>query len=240
MPKRIRTLVKSFNSAYAGLMYTLATQRNMRLHLLLAVVALCLGIYLNLTILRMALLILVIGFVFVTEILNTVAEIAVGFLNDDRDELKQTIKNIAAAAVLIASITASLIGYLILIKPLLHMRVEDTIVRVTHSPWQATLLSLVIVLSVVTIKKLISLSKKKVIPSSLEGGMPSGHSAIAFSVWTVISLLSKDGFIISLALLLVILILQSRVKQTVHTIWETVVGGFIGVLVTVLIFQLLG
>ena len=238
MPKR--TLAKSFNSAFEGLMYALATQKNMKLHLLVAVVALCLGIYLNLTILEIAVLLLVIAFVFVAEVLNTAVEIIIGLLDDSQSLLKQTAKNIAAASVLVASIAALIIGYLILIRPFLSLGMEDKIAKIRHSPWQITLFSLVIILFIVTIKKLLSLSKRRIIPSSLEGGMPSGHSAVAFSILTTIALLSKDAFIISLAFVLVVLMLQSRVRQTVHNLWEIIVGGVIGVLLTVLVFQLLG
>lgn len=234
------TLVKSFNSAFEGLMYTLATQRNMKLHLLVAVVALCLGIYLNLTVLEIALLLLVIGFVFVAEIMNTAVEITISLLDNTQSPLKQIVKNITAASVLIASLAALVIGYLILIRPLLSLGIEDKITKIRHAPWQITLLSLVVVFSIVTIKKLFSLSRKRIIPSSLEGGMPSGHSAVAFSILTAIGLLSQNGFIISLAAVLVVLMLQSRVRHTVHSFGEIIVGGIIGVLVTILIFQLLG
>ena len=204
-----------------------------------AAAALCLGIYLNLKILEIAILLLVIAFVIVTEILNTAVEITIDLLGGDETALKRKVKNVAAAAVLIASLAASIIGYLILIKPFLRLGIGDKIIEIKHSPWQITLLSLVIVLFLVTAKKLLSLSKRRIIPLSLEGGMPSGHSAVAFSIWTVIAFLSRDAFIISLAFVLVLLILQSRIKQTVHNFWEIIVGGIIGTLVTVLVFQLL-
>lgn len=235
-----QTLAKSFDSAFEGLMYALATEKNIRLHLLIAAMVLCLGIYLDLKILEIAILLLVIAFVIVTEMLNTAVEIAVNLLGEDEAAIKRRAKNVAAASVLIASLAASIIGYLILIKPFLRLGIGDKISEIKHSPWQITLLSLVIVLFLVIAKKLLFLSKRQIIPLSLEGGMPSGHSAIAFSIWTVIAFLSRDAFIISLAFVLVLLMLQSRVKQTVHNLWEVIVGGVIGTLVTVLIFQLLG
>lgn len=234
-----KSLVKSFNSAFEGLMYTLATQRNVRLHLLAAVLVICLGVYLSLPIIEITILLLLIAFVIVTEVINTAIETMVDLIGAEENTFKQTAKNVAASAVLVASITAITIGYIILIKPIVGFAIKKNITEVQHYPWQVTLLSLIVVLLVITAKKLFSVSRKKIIPQSLEGGMPSGHSAVSFSIWTAIAILSKDVFIIGLAFVLVVLILQSRIKLSVHNLWETLVGGFIGILVTVLIFQLL-
>ncbi|MCK4519445.1 MAG: phosphatase PAP2 family protein, partial [Candidatus Omnitrophica bacterium] len=72
----------------------------------------------------------------------------------------------------------------------------------------------------------------------LRGGMPSGHVAVAFSIWTMIVLLTRENLVAVLALIMVILIAQSRVRVKIHTLWEVVVGGLLGVIATLLCFQI--
>jgi diacylglycerol kinase (ATP) len=69
--------------------------------------------------------------------------------------------------------------------------------------------------------------------------MPSGHSAVAFSVATAVTFLSGSFLIIMLTLLLAIMVAQSRLVFRIHTVREVLVGAALGVLFTVLVFQLL-
>jgi diacylglycerol kinase (ATP) len=71
----------------------------------------------------------------------------------------------------------------------------------------------------------------------LRGGMPSGHSALAFSIWTIIVLVTKNSLVAFLTFIVAFLVAQSRVRQSIHSAWEVVVGGIIGVLATLLCFQ---
>jgi diacylglycerol kinase (ATP) len=83
------------------------------------------------------------------------------------------------------------------------------------------------ILGVVILLKLFS---KKGTP--LKGGLPSGHSALAASISTIISALTRNTKIMILVFLMLILIMQSRVEGKIHTLLETVLGAFIGWIVT--------
>ena len=72
----------------------------------------------------------------------------------------------------------------------------------------------------------------------LKGGMPSGHSAIAFSIATAISFLTESQTCIVLSFLMALITAQSRVDSKVHSIWEVIVGAIFGVLITMLIFSI--
>ncbi|OGX27403.1 MAG: hypothetical protein A2879_04635 [Omnitrophica WOR_2 bacterium RIFCSPHIGHO2_01_FULL_49_10] len=95
-------------------------------------------------------------------------------------------------------------------------------------------MALAVVISLVVILK-IALRKG----TPLRGGWPSGHSALGFSVFTVITLLSGNGVVAALAFLMALLLATSRVRKGLHTAWEAVAGSVTGILVTLLIFQLL-
>jgi diacylglycerol kinase (ATP) len=79
-----------------------------------------------------------------------------------------------------------------------------------------------------------SFSKKG---TPLRGGMPSGHSAVAFSIWTIIILVTRNPLVGLLTLIVAVLVAQSRVRQEIHSGWEVVVGSLLGILATLLCFQ---
>jgi diacylglycerol kinase (ATP) len=79
-------------------------------------------------------------------------------------------------------------------------------------------------------------------PSSFAGGMPSGHAAVAFAGWVAASFVADDGryggLVSVIALLMALLVSQSRVESGTHTVYQVAIGAVIGSLVTVAAFQL--
>ncbi len=117
-PPSDATLLDSFGYAFAGLFHVIKTQRNMRIHLIIAVIVLVLGIYLKLEWLQWAILSLTIGFVLVAEMFNTVAESALDAATPYYHPLVRIAKDVAAGAVLVTSLVAVLVGLLVLGPPL--------------------------------------------------------------------------------------------------------------------------
>ena len=112
--------LESFRYAFAGIWYTLKTQRNAQIHLGIATTIVILGLTLKLTRTEWAILMLTTGFVWATEMLNTVAEAAMNYATTDFNPQVKIVKDVAAGAVLIAAITAVIVGLLILGPPLLE------------------------------------------------------------------------------------------------------------------------
>jgi diacylglycerol kinase (ATP) len=69
--------------------------------------------------------------------------------------------------------------------------------------------------------------------------MPSGHSAVAFSVATAVVFLSSSFLVMVLTLALAVMVAQSRLVARIHSMREVVVGAVLGTVFTVLVFQLL-
>ena len=112
--------VESFRYAFAGIWYTLKTQRNAQIHLGIATIIIILGLALKLTLTEWAILTLTTGFVVATEMLNTVAEAAMDYATTDFNPQVKIVKDVAAGAVLVSAITAVIVGLLILGPPLLR------------------------------------------------------------------------------------------------------------------------
>jgi undecaprenol kinase len=113
------TLIESFRHAFWGLAHALRTQRNARIHVLVATAVIILGLALGIEPIKWAMVVLTIGFVFVAELFNTVVEAAIDLVTEEYHPLAKTAKDVAAGAVLIAAATAVIVGVLLLGPPLI-------------------------------------------------------------------------------------------------------------------------
>jgi diacylglycerol kinase (ATP) len=115
---RNRNIGDSFRHAFAGLWHALRTQRNTRIHLTVAAGVVALGLWLGLSYTQWAVLVLTIGFVLVSEMLNTVAESLVDLVSPDFHPQAKIVKDVTAGAVLLGAILAVIVGLLVLGPPL--------------------------------------------------------------------------------------------------------------------------
>lgn len=114
-----RSRIASFKYAFNGWWYVIRTQRNAWIHALASIVVIGISIWLKLERLEWALIIVAIAFVWTAEFFNTALEVIVDLATHDLDPLAKVGKDVGAAAVLIASITAAVIGIIVLGPPLL-------------------------------------------------------------------------------------------------------------------------
>ncbi len=230
-------VARSFNHAYRGLVYAVRTQRNMRFHVVASVVVLVLSLLVEVSRIELALLVLVIAAVFVTEMLNTALEFTVDLITREYHPLAKLAKDISAGAVLVTSIAAVAVGYLILGDDLGPFSLE-TLERVRRSPAHLTLVALVLVAITVLLVKALTRA-----PNAFLGGMPSGHAAVSFAGWVAASFIAAEGryagLVSIITLLMALLVCQSRVEAGIHTPYQVTAGAAIGILLAVAVFQLL-
>jgi diacylglycerol kinase len=115
---RSRNIFESFRFAFSGLWYALRTQRNTRIHLTITAAVVVLGLFLELSYVQWAVVTLTIGFVLVSEMLNTVAETLVDLISPGFHPLAKIVKDVTAGAVLLAAIVSIVVGLLVLGPPL--------------------------------------------------------------------------------------------------------------------------
>jgi diacylglycerol kinase (ATP) len=72
----------------------------------------------------------------------------------------------------------------------------------------------------------------------LQGGVVSGHTAIAFFLATTVTFFAGNYFIAVLAMLLAFLVAQSRIEGRIHTVQEVVIGAALGLFLTASVYQL--
>jgi len=111
--RRTPSLLASFNYAFEGVIHVLRTQRNMRSHFMIAVGVLVAAVVTGVQRFELIALLLSIAFVLIAEMINTAVEAAIDVATTSFDPLAKLAKDVAAGAVLIATVNAVAIGYLV-------------------------------------------------------------------------------------------------------------------------------
>ena len=111
----LQSIRSSFRYALKGLRYVFEHEQSFRIQLVAAIVVLGLIVALDVTRRDTVLLFLVIGLVLTLEILNSAVEVIVDLLKPRMHLYAQVIKDLMAAAVLLASFVALLIGVFVFV-----------------------------------------------------------------------------------------------------------------------------
>jgi diacylglycerol kinase (ATP) len=111
-------LLRSFAHALRGAAELMASQRNARIHALATVAVVALALWLGVTRLEWALLVLAMGAVWTAEALNTALEWLCDVASPEYHPLVRSAKDTAAAGVLLAAAAAVVLGLLVLGPPL--------------------------------------------------------------------------------------------------------------------------
>ncbi|TDI67216.1 MAG: diacylglycerol kinase family protein [Bacteroidetes bacterium] len=110
---------RSFSYALRGIGTVFNEEFNARVHLLAAMVAIVLGIVLKVAWFEWIILVLVMGGVFAMELINTSIEHLADLYSRELNPKIKKIKDLAAGAVLVASITALVIGLIIFLPKIM-------------------------------------------------------------------------------------------------------------------------
>ncbi len=228
----LRKFIDSANDAINGILHAAKTERHMRYHLFVAILLLVLSLVLGINWTEFAVLVVLAIIVLSTEMLNTALENITDILFKEYDTRAKIIKDIGAGAVLITAMGAAVIGYIILFDPVKKVFHEGISIA-KHAGEDVGVIALVVVLiMVVLIKTFVGKGRP------LKGGMPSGHAAVAFSIWTTVTFITESFLPSLLIFFMAILIAQSRVTVGIHKPWEVVLGAVVGIITTFSIFSL--
>ena len=232
--RRSPTIIDSFNNAFEGIIHVLRTQRNMRIHFAVAFLVLIAALVVNVTKLELIALLISITFVLIAEMLNTGIEAAIDIATTSFDPMAKLAKDIAAGAVLIATVNAVLVGYLVFAGKVAD-RSSVLLERLRQAPAELTLVALMLTVIIVIATKAYTGRG-----TPLRGGLPSGHAALAFAGWMAVTYVagSRERFLVSsIALAMAFLVAQTRVESGVHSALEVTYGAVVGALAALVVFQ---
>ena len=115
----MKRLISSFGFAFKGLRYASLTQPNFRIHLVLGFIAIVLGGVLRISLAEWEWIMLSIAIVLITELLNTGIETLTDLVSPGYNEKAGHVKDVCAAAVVIAALFALITGIVIFLPKLI-------------------------------------------------------------------------------------------------------------------------
>ena len=220
-PRRSRpSILDSFNYAFEGIIHVLRTQRNMRIHFVVAAVVLVAALGSDVTRLELIALLLAIAFVLIAEMVNTAIEGAdrrrLDVVRPDgeaREGHRRRRRADRGASTRSPSATSSSPVR----SPTSSSRLLD---RLSDAPAELTLVALVLTISLVIAMKAFGGRG-----TPLRGGLPSGHAAVAFAAWMAVDARAAGtpttaSSISSLTLIMALLVAQTRIESGVHSALE--------------------
>lgn len=222
----------SFHYAFAGILYTVRTQPNMRVHLFIAALVLVATLVLRLDRIYVAAVVITIVIVLALELMNTAIEAVVDLLTVAHHPLAKTAKDAAAGAVFIGAVGAVIVGYLVFYQGIQQggTRVYDAVAQVPANV-------ILVALALAAIATLFAKGRAGR-GSPFQGGAVSGHTALAFAASTGLALFYQRPLVAVLAYFIAFLVAQSRVEARIHSTFEVTWGAILGTLVALAVFLL--
>ena len=159
----------------------------MRIHFAAAALVLIAGLAVGVSRVELVALMIAAALVIVAELLNTAVEAAIDVATTSFDPRAKVAKDVAAGAVLVCAFIAVLVGYLVFAERL-QSPASTALSRVRESPVHLTVIAFVLVVLVVVAVKAATGRG-----TSLRGGLPSGHAAVAFAGWAAILFITADS-----------------------------------------------
>lgn len=118
MPPQLHTI--SLRHALDGLVYALSTQPNFKVHLIISLVVIFMGVLFRLTDSEWLILTLTLTSGLVVELINTAIETAVDLVTDKFHPLAKIAKDVSASAMLLYAVGSSIIGLIIFVPKIIE------------------------------------------------------------------------------------------------------------------------
>lgn len=117
----MKRLFNSFKNAFKGIKLVFLSEKNMHIHLIIAVLVVIFGWILHINLFEWLLCLLCFALVITAEMINTAIENIVDLVSPECHDLAGKAKDIAAGAVLITAIIAASIGLIIFLPKILNL-----------------------------------------------------------------------------------------------------------------------
>ena len=226
----LKRLMASFNNAFSGIVETVRTQANMKIHMVMSIIVLIMCLFLNISRFELIALVLCVAFVMFAELINTALENIVNLTAQHYHPLAKRAKDAAAGAVLVSAMASVIIGFLIFGDKLSDINFNVVNAIKSKNSWFIFFVLIILFIFTIILKSLIGEG------TPLRGGMPSGHSTLSFSLATIIAITVKEPMVVALSYALALVVCQSRIDAEIHNIWEVLVGALLGMIITAILF----
>lgn len=116
---KTKKLTNSFKYAFEGIIAAFKAERNMKIHVAIMLMVICIGILLKINCLEWIICITMFAIVIAGELFNTAIETIVDMIMPNKNEIAKKAKDISAGAVLILAIGAAIVGLIIFVPKII-------------------------------------------------------------------------------------------------------------------------
>ena len=116
-----QSFLNALKNALNGIKYTFKTQRNLKIQIVFAILAIILGLFLKLSITEWVILSLTIFLVLIVELINTAIETTVDMFTMEYNEKAKNAKDASAGAVTLMAIASIVVGMFLFIPKIINL-----------------------------------------------------------------------------------------------------------------------
>ncbi|MDR3091038.1 MAG: diacylglycerol kinase [Clostridiales bacterium] len=231
-----RSFLDSMSNALRGVISTFRHERNFKVQFVAGFFVFVAVLFVDVTPAEFLIILSAVIIVLVAELINTAVEAVVDlYCGEKYDEKAKIAKDASAGAVFLAAMYAVITGWALILRKLSERDYHTFLInRIQETPVHISIVCILITLMASILIKVFSGQR-----NVFRGGMPSAHSAVAFSAATSIMLLSQDVTAAVIAYFLAALVAQSRVEGRIHSVLQVVFGSLLGVFLTALAYKLI-
>jgi diacylglycerol kinase (ATP) len=225
-----------FRYALEGVIHVVRTQRHMRFHFFSVILVLMMGVLFRLDKREMLVLLFTISLVLIAEMFNSAIEAVVDLATKEQHPLAKFAKDIAAGAVLVATLNAIVVAWVLFMGDLRLEQIRLRLERSEPTIGVALTIGTILIFVIVSLVKVLTMKGKVHL---FRGGTISGHSALGFFFAISVIIVSNNLMAAILAILLATLVAQSRVEKRVHSLREVVLGALLGIVLAAAIYWMI-
>ena len=229
------SFINAWENAINGIIYAVTTQSNIKKQLAIAVIVMLISLFFNLSRAEFLCLMFTVILIIIAEMLNTAIETVVDLYTDLYHPKAKIAKDVGAGAVVVAAINAMIVAYFLFFDKISDIGLaflENIANNPVHLAFIAVFITIILI---VTVKAASTTNKHKLIKQNF---MPSGQTGLAFAAMTVIWINTRNIVILTLSFILAIAVAENRIEANKRTLSEVIVGGLLGILVSIFIFGL--
>ena len=225
--------IDAWKNATNGIIYATTTQSNIKKQLIIAVVVVIISLFFNLEKAEFLCFLFSIILILFAEMVNTAIETVVDLYTDLYHPKAKIAKDVAAGAVVITAINAVIVAYFLFFNKISEIGIsfiQNVATSPMHLAFAAIILTLIATLALIAVAYT---NKHKGINKKF---IPSGHATLAFAANTIIWITTDNIVILALALVLSILVSESRIQAKEHRLAEIIFSGCLGTLLVLIIY----
>jgi diacylglycerol kinase (ATP) len=111
--EEVKPVIRSFGYAFEGLFHAVKYNRNLKIHLVVALIVILASIFFNVTVFEKEILGVMIVLVILSEMINTSIEEMVNLITQEHKKEAKVAKDVGAGMILVAALGAAIVGIVV-------------------------------------------------------------------------------------------------------------------------------